>query len=303
MAQTVKQYLPEYNLGGDILAGGAGIIGGALGTIPGIGGALQQGVYGLHGAIDKDLSPSERAARGFGQAAGGVATGAITGNVGGAIRQGVGGLQQGLNVTEGFNGNVQTVADPLLGMAGQASNYLLCGGKVPRLQNGGTTPAYGVEGVPEYYNPTYKKQIGKAGHTYQLPPGKQVDWIPYKEPEEPIPSVREIRRDMLPKKRYNPYWSTYPTRGQRAIDAGILEYGGNVSYEHGGPVYEAERGEVVDGGMPTAYEGGGVTPNSATSARITGNTHAQGGVQMSGGERVFSDKLYVSKDLLKDLEL
>jgi len=524
MAQTVKQYLPEYNLGGDILAGGAGVLGGALGTIPGVGGMLQKGVYGLHGAIDKSLSPSELAARGFGQAAGGIATGAATGNVQGAIKQGARGLQQGIGATEGFNGNVQTVADPILGMAGQMSGFM-------NFQNGGPIepPATRQDSlnllqreqeVAEYfkdYNPykrgkavapenyldyleaanrevaikeqekenthfinqkgygvpqgvlgrsQYRKQItpetfsqrdlqhnvvdisapiplydtritptshqqlidpegkdlvdlfrydplaitpwdmldesqqeerlkkyGKAGTPFDtgstfetkgtkpksesslarqakrdalttvmkdagftgykarevLKEGSEANkaWrkfqqeniTPLKEqfstPEIDTPPTPEksVRKDLEKFKRTSPAFPTYKTKVdsnrvltgydqsgrpvyedvqkrirpedfKSAAAKDYFAYGGKLCrLEHGGPVYEAEGGEVVDGGIPTAYAGGQISPNSQDSAKINGNSHAQGGVQMSGGERVFSDKLYVDKNLLKDLEL
>ena len=67
------------------------------------------------------------------------------------------------------------------------------------------------------------------------------------------------------------------------------------------PQYEAEGGEIVDGGIPTAFNGGSISPNSSTSAKINGQSHAQGGVDMSGGERVFSDKLKASSDISKEL--
>lgn len=75
---------------------------------------------------------------------------------------------------------------------------------------------------------------------------------------------------------------------------------------HGGmttPQYEAEKGEVVDGGIPIAFSGGSITPNSMTSGKINGQTHEQGGVDMAGGKRVFSDRLYVDSNFLKDLDI
>lgn len=67
------------------------------------------------------------------------------------------------------------------------------------------------------------------------------------------------------------------------------------------PQYEAEKNEVVDGGLPAAFAGGSITPNSSTSGKINGNTHEQGGVQMAGGERVFSDRIKINPDFLGDL--
>ena len=69
------------------------------------------------------------------------------------------------------------------------------------------------------------------------------------------------------------------------------------------PQYEAEDQEVVDGGIPQAFNGGEVKQNSSTAGKIEGNTHEQGGVELSGGERVFSDRLYVDSNFLKDLEI
>lgn len=79
---------------------------------------------------------------------------------------------------------------------------------------------------------------------------------------------------------------------------GVYAYGGMTT-----PQYEAEGGEVVDGGMPVAFNGGNITPNSTTAGKINGNTHEQGGVDMAGGKRVFSDRLYVDSNFLKDLDI
>lgn len=80
----------------------------------------------------------------------------------------------------------------------------------------------------------------------------------------------------------------------------------NRYYAYGGytqPQYEAEKGEVVDGGMPVAFNGGTITPNSMTSGKINGQTHEQGGVDMAGGKRVFSDRLTVDSNFLNDLDI
>ncbi len=79
-------------------------------------------------------------------------------------------------------------------------------------------------------------------------------------------------------------------------------YGGNV-YDQGGPVYEAEGGEVIDGGNPNTLNGGRISPNSSTSGKIIGNSHSNGGVKMTGGEKIYSDRLTVDASFLKDLDI
>jgi hypothetical protein len=79
-------------------------------------------------------------------------------------------------------------------------------------------------------------------------------------------------------------------------------------YFSGGPVpqYEAEGGEVVDGGIPTAFNGN-VTTNSSNAGKFQGPTHEQGGIpigpnaEVEGGETraedyIFSDRIKVGKE-------
>lgn len=68
-----------------------------------------------------------------------------------------------------------------------------------------------------------------------------------------------------------------------------LQNGGKVS-----PEYEAENGEVVKHApmqFPQVFNGGYINPSSSTTSEINGATHEQGGVEMAGGEKIFSDKL------------
>jgi len=71
----------------------------------------------------------------------------------------------------------------------------------------------------------------------------------------------------------------------------------------GGPVYEAEGGEVIDGGNPATLQGGHISPNSSNSGKIVGNSHGNGGVKMTGGEKIYSDRLTVDTSFLKDLDI
>jgi hypothetical protein len=72
-------------------------------------------------------------------------------------------------------------------------------------------------------------------------------------------------------------------------------YGRSV---HPDQQYEAEAGEVVSyghGGSPTVYGGGKSKDISPGMVSLTGNTHEEGGIDMSGGDFVFSD----NKELLE----
>ena len=72
---------------------------------------------------------------------------------------------------------------------------------------------------------------------------------------------------------------------------------------YGGPTYEAEGQEVVDyanGGYPFVYGQGSITNQTSNSGKINGPSHAQGGVDMSGGEYIYSDRQGPSKDFAAD---
>lgn len=68
-------------------------------------------------------------------------------------------------------------------------------------------------------------------------------------------------------------------------------------YQSGGgikpPQYEVEQGEVIDGGQPQAAGRGNMRPIAEETHVVEGATHENGGVQGSGGERVFSDHLKI----------
>lgn len=120
--------IPQYGIGGDIAAGAVGLIGGALGTVPLVGDIAQNALYGLHGKLDKDLTDQEKSIRGYGQAAGALGAGAITGNFMGAIPDAMEGVQSGYQY----------------GMA--------YGGRLPKMQPGGMVgdPPYSVDNPPTY---------------------------------------------------------------------------------------------------------------------------------------------------------
>jgi len=81
-------------------------------------------------------------------------------------------------------------------------------------------------------------------------------------------------------------------------------YGGCApKYAQGGQLYEAEGGEVIDGGNPITLQGGHISPNSSNSGKIVGNSHGNGGVKMTGGEKIYSDRLKVDASFLKDLNI
>jgi hypothetical protein len=169
----------KYNLGGDLLAGAAGVLGGAASTVPLVGPALQQGVYNMHSKLDKDITEDEMAVRGYSSAAGAMGAGLLTGNPTGAIKGAASGLQSGIEYTQ-------------------------------------------------------------------------------------------------------------------------FQFGGSPMMM-GQPQYEAEGGEVVTGGQPQAMANGQAIPTSSQSATIQGPSHEQGGVDMSGGERVYSDALKVPLSFSKEI--
>lgn len=83
-----------------------------------------------------------------------------------------------------------------------------------------------------------------------------------------------------------------------------FQYGGNMpQYNMGGqtPQYEAEGGEVIEGGNPVVHSQGNISPNSSNAGMIEGNSHTNGGEDMSGGERIYSDSVYISNDFIKSL--
>ena len=86
---------------------------------------------------------------------------------------------------------------------------------------------------------------------------------------------------------------------------GLFAYGGQSDYmaNGGNSQYEAEGGEIVIGGMPEVYNGGNLKQNSENAFKIEGNSHENGGVDMSGGDYIFSDRIYLDDDILNELDL
>lgn len=69
-----------------------------------------------------------------------------------------------------------------------------------------------------------------------------------------------------------------------------MALGGNINKQ-----YEAEGGEVVVGkNLPKVFSGGKLIPRTSNVAKLSGNKHSQGGMDMSGGDFIFSDKLKAS---------
>jgi len=108
-----SSYNERYDLGGDIGAGLTGVVGGALGTIPGVGGFLKQGVNKLDEAIQGPLSNQEKSIRGYGSAAGAIGAGVLTGNVTGAISGGASGLAEGISAGSPNSKAAQNIATGL----------------------------------------------------------------------------------------------------------------------------------------------------------------------------------------------
>ena len=77
----------------------------------------------------------------------------------------------------------------------------------------------------------------------------------------------------------------------------------DLSPNEGNSQYEAEGGEIVIGGMPEVYNGGNLKQNSENAFKIEGNSHENGGVDMSGGDYIFSDRIYLDDDILNELDL
>ena len=97
-----------------------------------------------------------------------------------------------------------------------------------------------------------------------------------------------------------------PIVGAGALGAGLSEkaLGGFPMMAHGGnPQYEAEGGEVIQGKNPQVYNGGNLKQISEDSFKIEGNSHENGGVAMSGGDYVYSDRIALDNNILSQLDL
>jgi hypothetical protein len=104
----------------------------------------------------------------------------------------------------------------------------------------------------------------------------------------------------------NIYKSLAPIMGAGALGAGLSEkaLGGSTIMAHGGsPQYEAEGGEVIQGKNPQVYNGGNLKQISEDSFKIEGNSHENGGVAMSGGDYVYSDRIALDNNILSQLDL
>jgi hypothetical protein len=98
---------------------------------------------------------------------------------------------------------------------------------------------------------------------------------------------------------------------------GQMKYGGMFKYGMGGPMYEAEGGEVLQSNnLSSLYGGGNLQKNSSDAVKLEGPSHEQGGMPMStnGEGRIFSDRLKpkgdkkntfadLADDLTKEYEL
>ena len=99
-------------------------------------------------------------------------------------------------------------------------------------------------------------------------------------------------------------------RGNRAVkrlsdpdnplyqESEILRFGGTPN-----PEYEAEGGEIIEHSANPLKKpktsGGKLEKLSNTTSKIKGKSHEKGGIPMSGGDRIFSDKLPAPLQLLK----
>jgi hypothetical protein len=124
--------------------------------------------------------------------------------------------------------------------------------------------------------------------------------------EEQAALVAQQTKNTMRQSRFNKDASSiglFPTDGIEGVNNYYTALGGFPAAE-----YEAEGEEVVmyagggqvPGGEPTAFNG--VLDNvSSNMAVIEGASHAEGGVDMAGGEFVFSKKMKASKELRSDL--
>lgn len=98
-----------------------------------------------------------------------------------------------------------------------------------------------------------------------------------------------VRKEQLFLNRQNDrqIMSNFPTYG---VNQSYFAKGGNIT-----PQYEAEDEEVIQfnpGETPKVHDTGYLQQHSSTTATIKGKSHEQGGEDMSGGERIFSDKIF-----------
>ena len=92
------------------------------------------------------------------------------------------------------------------------------------------------------------------------------------------------------------FYELYPTEEHYLRDYPVnqpelMKQGGNILFN---PQYEAEKKEVVQhnpNDIPQTDSSGNPVQLASDLTKLNGPSHESGGVQMSGGERVFSDKL------------
>ena len=118
--------------------------------------------------------------------------------------------------------------------------------------------------------------------------------------------IAEQKKTTMKQNRYNQDAGSiglFPTDGVQGVNTYYTALGGFPAAQ-----YEAEDGEVITyanggqvaGGEPTAFNGV-LDQVSSNMSVIDGASHAQGGVDMAGGDFVFSKKLTRSKELASDL--
>ena len=143
-------YNERYGLGGDIGAGLTGVVGGALGTVPLVGGILKQGVNKLDESIQGPLTNEEKSIRGYGSAAGSIGAGLFTGNLPGAISGGASGIAEGISAGSPNSRTAQDIAQGLnlAGTIGGMAAGLGAFGNV----GSNTAKAFGATNLGKGYN-------------------------------------------------------------------------------------------------------------------------------------------------------
>ena len=189
------------------------------------------------------------------------------------------------------------------------------GGRI-KLQRGGRPTDPGKEGMMKarlayaemHGNPAAKRMVAPTDSPYDFGDGNTGTHYMASIDNYAVPQIQDNKGSLMlnnygplsneAMKFDSPEDANYFAENYKTIAPAFRAMGGFTQ-----PQYEAEKGEVVDGGMPVAFNGGSITPNSMTSGKINGQTHEQGGVDMAGGKRVFSDRLKVDSNFLKDLDI
>jgi hypothetical protein len=205
MKKVYNPYINQFNFGGDVGAGVAGVAKGILGTIPGVGSVLSGGVDKIHNALDKNITEQEQSIAGFGQAAGGIGAGILTGNVAGAVSQGAQGLAQGVSNLNGVQGGADNALNAIGQIGGMAGGLmgggmayggqLYAGGgsmyaqgaQMPQAQmtdvpvtefnTGGSHEANPHNGIPQGMNPNGQPNLVEEGELKITIPGTDEKFI------------------------------------------------------------------------------------------------------------------------------